>query len=146
MSCLKSINKEQRLYVPNCGTGYSCLGFDVCEERKRRLSTELGIPLQGRPVGTRAAHTEYESLVRVAAQRNRATGWRSESELTLQLRGLEGWRIEAVDRWGEKRRFIVGRSTGFIPCHLELSRCNSSGGSAVVGAPFKSITRIEQVR
>ena len=146
MSRIHSINREQRLYVLRCGKGFTCLGFDVCEARKTRLAAELGVTLAGHPAGTRQAYTEYQRLVGLAAERNRQTGWRSQSELTPELRGLEGWRVEAVDRWGQRRRFIVGKSTGFIPCHLELCRRDSSGGPAVSGAPFSSVRRLEQVR
>jgi hypothetical protein len=146
MDRLHTINTEQRLYVLTCGSGFTCLGFDVCEERKLALAVELGVTLAGHPVGTRAAYTEYDALVRIAAQRNRQTGWKSQSELTPQLRGLEGWRVEVVDRWNQRRRFLVGRSTGFIPCHLELSRRDSSGGCAVVGGPFVSVRRLERIR
>jgi len=44
-----------------------------------------------------------------------------------------------VDRHGERRRFRVGKSTGWMPCHLEIARCNSTGGPAVTGAPFQSV-------
>lgn len=50
------------------------------------------------------------------------------SGLSPQLRGLEGFRVEVKTTYGETRRFIVGRSTGWRPCHVELSRVNSSGG------------------
>jgi hypothetical protein len=146
MTPLKSIDDKQRLYVIRCSGGFSCLGFDACEERKRALARELGQTLDGLRVGTRGAYTEYCRLVRLASRRHRETGWRSESELTEQLKGLEGWRVAVVDRWNQSRKFIVGRSTGFIPCHLELARRDSSGGPAVVGAPFKSLRKIERVR
>jgi len=145
-SKLTRINTEQRLYVLRCGTGFSCLGFGVCETRKAALAEELDFTLSGHRPGTKKAYTEYERLVALAAERYRQTGWRSQSELTPQLRGLEGWRVEAVDCWGQRRRFIVGRSMGFIPCHLELCRRNSTGGCAVVGAPFESVRRLERVR
>ncbi len=48
--------------------------------------------------------------------------------LTTQLLGLEGWRVEVDTSYGETRRFIVGRSTGWRPCHLEIPRRESSGG------------------
>ena len=31
---------------------------------------------------------------------------------------------------GEARRFIIGKSTGWLPIHLEVSRKTSSGGGA----------------
>lgn len=135
-----SINRQQKLFVlPVNGGGYSCLGFDVCEERMRGLATEMNVQPQPHRKGTRAAYAAYTQLVDLACQRNQATGWRSQSELTPQLMGLEGKRVEVVDCWAQKRRFYVGKSTGFIPVHLEIARRNSSGGPAVMGTPFKSI-------
>lgn len=88
----------------------------------------------------------YEQLVEVARQKNAGAGWRSESELIPELKGLEGRRIEVVDRWGQRRRFYVGKSTGFIPVHLEIARRDSTGGPAVAGSPFRSIRVLEQTR
>ena len=70
---------------------------------------------------------------------------RSEAKLTPQLIGLEGARIEVVDCNDEKRRFKVGRSTGWLPIHLELHNRRSRGGPPVTGAPFKSVRIIQQV-
>lgn len=134
------INRQQRLFVlPVNGEGYTCLGFDVCEERLRGLATEMNVQPVPHRKGTRAAYQAYEQLVELARQKNQATGWRSQSELTPQLLGLEGKRVEVVDRWEQKRRFYVGKSTGFIPVHLEIARRDSTGGPAVMGAPFQSI-------
>ena len=51
------------------------------------------------------------------------------SGLTPQLVGLEGRRVEVVTCYGETRRFKVGRSTGWRPCHIELHNARSTGGS-----------------
>jgi hypothetical protein len=53
---------------------------------------------------------------------------RSDAGLSPQLIGLEGYRVEVVTDYGETRRFIVGRSSGWEPCHIEVPRRNSSGG------------------
>jgi hypothetical protein len=53
---------------------------------------------------------------------------RSTAGLSPQLTGLEGWRIEVKTKDGETRRFLVSRSTGWIPCHIELKRITSTGG------------------
>jgi hypothetical protein len=53
---------------------------------------------------------------------------RDDSALSKQLIGLEGWRVEVIDEGGNKWRFIVGKSTGWRPCHLEVSRRNALGG------------------
>lgn len=55
---------------------------------------------------------------------------RSDKDLTDQLKGLEGYRVEVVTDYNEKRRFIVGRSTGWSPIHLEINNHRSSGGPA----------------
>lgn len=52
------------------------------------------------------------------------------SGLSPQLVGLEGARVEVIDAYGEKRRFWVGRSTGWKPCHLEVKTTRSYGGEA----------------
>lgn len=52
------------------------------------------------------------------------------SGLSPQLIGLEGWRVEVVTTYGETRRFYVGRSCGWKPCHLEVNNRRSLGGPA----------------
>ncbi len=42
-------------------------------------------------------------------------------QLCLQLIGWEGWLVEATDLGGEKRRFVVGRTTDDTPIHLEIN-------------------------
>jgi len=60
-------------------------------------------------------------------------------ELTPELVGREGKRVEVIDCYGEKRRFIVGKSTGWMPIHLEIKSKASTGGGGVTGTPFKSV-------
>ena len=45
--------------------------------------------------------------------------------------GYEGCRVEVNERSGYKRRFIIGISTGWKPCHLEIARRDSRGGGAL---------------
>ena len=134
------INEEQNLYVLplECG-GFSCLGFEVCRNQDTSLRQELGIPITKHKPGTYKAYDSYIESQEIARKRNAATGFRSKTQLTPQLIGLEGSRVEVRDSYGESRRFTVGKSTGFIPCHLELSNCRSDGGCSVTGAPFKSL-------
>ena len=70
---------------------------------------------------------------------------RDNSGLSPQLVGLEGWRVEVVTDYNEKRRFIVGKSTGWRPCHLEISRRDSYGGPAAENH-YKSVTRLYYTR
>ncbi len=139
------INAEQELYVNPESHGYSCLGFDVLIDRYNAIAAWLrkeGLQQDDLPPdarGTMRAYTAYRTLLDRAAgyfQRNKL---RCPAELTPQLTGLEGKRVEVVDRQGERRRFIVGKSTGWLPIHLEIARRDSSGGPAVTGAPFQSV-------
>lgn len=53
---------------------------------------------------------------------------RDNSKLSPQLIGYERQRVEVVDRYGETRRFWVGKSTGWQPIHLEIKTTRSMGG------------------
>jgi len=139
------INAEQELYVIPDSHGYSCLGFDVLLSRYSAIADWLrkeglqqtDLPPDAR--GSMRAYTAYRTLLDRAAGYCRRNKLRCPVELTPQLTGLEGKRVEVVDRHGERRRFIVGKSTGWLPIHLEIARRNSSGGPAVIGAPFQSV-------
>jgi hypothetical protein len=139
-----TLNAEQRLYVIPCGGGYSCLGFDVCDRQAKALALELGETWSNEEhiTGTIETYNDYQALL----ARARATGRRFTCELTKELIGLEGKRVEVVDCYGEKRRFYVGKSTGFIPIHLEILKSNSTGGGGVTGTPFKSIRVLDKRR
>lgn len=139
-----SLNLEQRLYVIPAGNGYSCLGFDVCADRLKAYTAALagrGIvwPVTPAEPGTVELYRQYLDAIKVIHREHDRTGWRCLAELTPELIGLEGKRVEVVDKYGERRRFKVGKSTGWIPCHLELANRRSSGGGPVFGAPFQSI-------
>jgi len=48
-------------------------------------------------------------------------------------RQYEAWkeertRIERIDTDGTRERFYIGKSTGWVPCYLEIKRRDSSGG------------------
>lgn len=133
-----TINQGQSLYViPERGGGYSCLGFDVLIARYNRLAAELGEGhAQFLPElrGTLYAYGAYQRLL----DRARETGRRFSCELSPQLAGLEGRRVEAVTLYGETRRFQVGKSTGWIPIHLELANARSSGGGGA-DREYKSV-------
>jgi hypothetical protein len=142
-----TINKEQGVYVIPSGEGYTCLGFDVAYNRAwgyvRWLKDESQSVLHIMPhpdlKGTLEGYKEYERALHAVSTYNFNTGKRCPVELTPQLIGLEHKRVEVVDEYGEKRRFIVGKSMGYVPIHLEIKTRRSTGGSGVTGAPFKSI-------
>jgi hypothetical protein len=67
------------------------------------------------------------------------------SGLSPQLVGLEGWRVEVETTYGETRRFIVSRSTGWRPCHIELKTIVSSGGFPAE-ARYAKVRRLHRAR
>lgn len=135
-----TINEVDRLFVIGCGAGYSCLGFDVCHNRSVAMAEWLGVEAPSKALtGTIEGYNRFSELVELCRVRYEKTGVQCPCELTPELVGLEGSRVEVVDKWGEKRRFKVGRSTGWIPCHIELFNSRSNGGPAVMGAPFQSL-------
>lgn len=65
--------------------------------------------------------------------------------LSKQLIGLEGCRVKATDMRGVTRRFNVGKSTGWRPCHLEIHNARSRGGSPAEGQ-YRQVVIIRKVR
>lgn len=130
------------LYVIHFEGGCSTAGFDRVMEIGNKLAAELNrwdlTPLPEER-GTLKAYEKYQALCDEVLRRHKETGFRSKAELTPQLIGLEGKRVEVVDCYGEKRRFTVGKSTGWIPCHLEIKTSRSRYHDAVMGAPFQSV-------
>ncbi len=130
-SSLASINHERRLYVINCAGGYSSYGFDVLEGRIAAVESFLNMPLPTLPRGTPERFGQWELLAHLAAAHSAETKERTNALLTPALIGHEGERIEAIYPDGTRHRFYVGKSTGWMPCHLEIARRNSSGGAPV---------------
>lgn len=139
-----TVNNDQELFVIKIRNGYTCLGFDVCLNRQKKLADELNIPLLPHERGSIESYRQYDQLIEIARQKHNESGfrWISKSELIPEFIGKEGKRVEVIDEYGEKRRFYIGKSTGFIPCHLEIKQRNSSGGGSITGYPFKSIRYI----
>lgn len=147
-----TVNKAQGLYVIPCGDdGYSCLGFDVAYTWAtdvlawmRSLGATINQPeIDAANKGTIKGYNEYLNVMRVGGGYAEREKLRCPAQLTGQLIGLEGKRVEVVDNAGDTRRFIVGKSMGWLPCHLEIEERSSTGGGAVSGAPYKSVTVIE---
>ncbi len=70
---------------------------------------------------------------------------RDYSGLSPQLRGKEGYRVEVVTDYDETRRFIVGRSTGWRPCSLEINNRRSMGGPSAE-MHYKSVRVLYKAR
>jgi len=130
-----TIDEADRLYVIKCGKGYSTMGWDYCAQQAKALALELGAPDTTALPGSLAMYRYWQTACERGRERNAATGWRSSVALTPALIGLEGKRVEVVDEWGTTKRFWVGKSTGWMPCHLQIARRGCSGGPAVCGTP-----------
>lgn len=70
---------------------------------------------------------------------------RDDSHLTPQLAGLEGYRVKVIDMAGEVRKFIVGKSTGWRPCHLEISTTRGACGDPA-RSKYQAVEPMERVR
>lgn len=125
------INREQRMYVIPCGNGFTCLGFDVAERRRRAVLAWIGETAEPMRVGTKRHYAAYKEAMARGSMHAKETGKKCPAELNPRLVGLEGRRVEIVSPDGEKCRFYVGRSTGWMPCHLEIARRDSIGGPPV---------------
>ena len=131
-----TVNHNERLYVIHCKGGYSCHGFDVVERLISRLTAEgLTPPLIAAEIGTPERYEQYRTLCAEGREKSAGGKWKSTAELTPELIGKEGRHVEVTHQWkdGEKEtvRFQVGRSTGWMPCHLQLARRDDTGGFAV---------------
>lgn len=140
-------NPQQRLYaIPCAGGGFTCHGFDVVERLIAALIREgltvapplckpIGTVDPSAAVGTPERYAYYSALCGEGSARNALSGWRSAAELTPALIGMEGRRVEVRHRWksGEEEtvRFNVGKSTGWMPCHLQIHNSRAHGGPAV---------------
>lgn len=146
-----TVNKEQKLFVLDHGHGVTCLGFDVVLNRTRKLQDwiykSMGVmPSKLHRRGSMASYRMYKAVSKDAQELCTKNHVQCPIELEPQLIGLEGHRVEVIDAYDERRRFIVGKSTGWMPCHLEISRIDSMGGPCVMGSPFKSVTDLGKRR
>lgn len=132
--------------------GYGTLGFDVTMDRIERYALNLYMD-EGKAAelvasverGTIESYELARELQSELIEVCEARGEKPVADLSPQLVGLEGNRVEVEDVDGERRRFIVGKSTGPLPIHLEIARRDSTGG---IGArrEYKSVRVLERVR
>ena len=84
----------------------------------------------------------YEDTMRQGQEHNQKTGKRCNVELIPELIGMEGCIVDHTKPDGQKQRYKVGKSTGWMPCHLAMSKRGRGGipvwfpkGSKVVKVP-----------
>lgn len=152
-----TVNAEQELYVIHHGHGhgYSCLGFDNALDRIERITLELvgrgKLPesylkdIQAAERGSLALYDHMQNLLNMLERVCESDGERAVYDLSPQLDGLEGWRVDVVRTDGSLASFIVGKSTGWAPCHLEVKRRDSTGGDPA-DREYTRVTPRERVR
>ena len=145
---LHSINADQKVYVVQCGRGFSCYGFAVLDKKARGVRAWLAengqaVPALQKRQGTARHFAQCARIIDLGAKYSGESGKRCPADLVPQLIGLEGRRVEVTDVYGETRRFTAGTSCGWLPCHVEIATKRSSGGGSVTGAPFSRVTVIE---
>lgn len=67
------------------------------------------------------------------------------SALTEQLKGLEGCRVDVTTMKGETKRFIVWRSSGQTPVHIQLTSRRATSGIPA-DLEYRTVRRINRVR
>jgi hypothetical protein len=156
MNKLKSINAEQRLYVIECGEGFTTLGFDYAREQQNKVNdwlTSVGYCKTDADaeVGTEEAYKQYLDTMDFGSVVHNTRGLRCPANLHPKLIGLEGKKVRV--EWVEKSElgdvtefieFYVGKSTGWMPVHLELKRKSSDGGPVVFIPEGATIIRLSK--
>ena len=124
------INKGD-LYVIPCGDGFSTYGFDNALRNIKAVSEWMGVTPPDVERGSLAAYIAHREVMQAGAMYAAKTGQRCNAHLTPALVGLEGQRVEVTGPEGYKSRFYVGKSTGWLPIHLEIKTRASTGGGSV---------------
>ena len=135
------VNKEQEIYIlPYLSEdgdeieGYTCLGFDHALKTTKAVSNWLNnadiLKLSKR--GTMAAYDQYRRIMSAGFRYHQSTGGICPADLTPKLIGLEGKKVRVTYEDGTKETFRVGRSTGWMPCHLAIESDRDDGGPAVL--------------
>lgn len=128
---LHSISEDQRLYVIRAGEGFSCYGFDVLHRKATAVAKWSKVVPPLMQPGTREHFEWCAAIMDHGAKYAEKTRTRCDADLTPELIGLEGQRVEVKTPDGETSRFYVGKSTGWMPSHLAIKTQRSSGGCVV---------------
>lgn len=136
---LHSINTDAQLYVMKSGNGFSCYGFDVMDRKARAVAAWLeSVGFDPGSPGNVEHFAACADAIAKGAAHAAKTGNRCPAELVPELIGLEGRRVEATV-YGERVRFNVGKSTGWLPLHLQLHNRASRGGGALSAGAVSNV-------
>jgi hypothetical protein len=148
-------NEADALYVIQTSESVTMYGYDVVLRDIDLMFTELAgrraLPeeyIDNAPIPVRGSMEAWDLRVILMDQLKAVCAEQGEQaifNLSPQLLGLEGWRVQALTKYNETRRFIVGRSSGWAPCHIELARSNSNDGPAAE-REYESVRTLEKVR
>lgn len=127
------------MFIIASGSGFSCLGLDVAKRKASAVMAWIGKPVDLESATPAQVWQAYQSAMAQGHTFHGMTGKRCPSDLCPQLVGLEGKRVEVTEPDGTRRRFIVGKSMGWMPCHLEIARRNSTGGPAAYIPPGSTV-------
>ena len=124
-----TLNPDGTLYIVNKSAYY---GVDHADRNIRAVSAWMNIPTDNIPEkGTPEHYHYYKMIMNKGAEHAHKNNVKCEHHLkTSQLHGLLGRRVEVVTMYGETRRFNVGKSTGWMPCYLEVENARTRGGCA----------------
>lgn len=140
-------NVEQELYVINTGSGYSCLGFDVCQREANQLIERLVLEELGDVVANRgslAQYALYRAALSMVGKRDLGTwfapGTDSRVKTILEAARDNGTRlrlhygdVETGAAWSDKPESgKIGRSMGPLKVPLLIRTRRSSGGEAIL--------------
>jgi hypothetical protein len=144
MNTFKQFDPEHQLFVYQFadGSGYSTIGLAYAQRRVKHVANWVQCPVPPVTPDEEGFKT-YQTVMHFGEIQSRVTGYRCKGELVPELVGLEGKHVEVVNHDGDISRFWVGKSTGWMPCHLALKRRSSPDGDPVYGAPFKSVKVIK---
>lgn len=107
------------------------------------VADQLGEPRPDVPEGTPEFTAQRDHIMRLAFERYVQTGRSFDVDLVPELIGLEGHRIELIDRKGLIHQFVVGRSRGWLPCHVKLAASEDTIGDVVPPPPYQALRRLD---
>ena len=94
--------------------------WDLCKLRVERYAINLRIEMPQVARGTIAAYDTMRILQEALRAECARTGEQAIAELSPLLIGLEGRTVDVETLDGERRRFVVAKSSGCMPHHIEL--------------------------
>lgn len=140
------------LYITKGPEGLRCRGWASLDREARGVAawmiaqgsdpSLLEIPSA---LGTKEHYYACKNVIELGGELNRRTGERCPALLVPQLIGLEGAVVE-VDYFGQRERFRVGKSMGWLPVHLALRNDGDIDGDDLIAEHVKLVNIIYKLR